>query len=183
LLQLSRQALQHAAGRQPLPPLDLSTLPARLQQPGASFVTLTMDGQLRGCIGTLEPRLPLAEDVRQQTTAAALYDPRFPPVSPEEVPHISIEISVLSPLRPLIYQGAKDLLSKLQPGVDGVLISDGLRRATFLPQVWEKTPDAETFLAMLCQKAGLAPDHWKRGDLRVFTYRVESFEEEDPAKS
>lgn len=177
LLKLARQALESAVRGQSLPPLDLSTLTPTLRENGASFVTLTIDGDLRGCVGALEPYQPLAEDVREHAVAAALEDYRFPPVSEAELPKIHIEISRLTLPVPLTYTDAQDLLAKLRPGVDGVILRDGWRRATFLPQVWEKIPDKADFLDNLCYKMGVAPDTWRRKHLDVLIYEVEEFHE------
>ena len=177
LLELARQALQDAVYDQMSPPLDLKTLPPRLRQAGASFVTLTRLGELRGCIGALEPYLPLAEDVREHAMAAALNDYRFPPVQPAELPEIRIEVSRLTSPQDLEYTGAQDLLARLRPHVDGVILSDSFHRATFLPQVWEKIPDPEMFLDHLCQKMGAAPDLWRYRKLKVQVYQVEEFHE------
>ncbi len=177
LLRLAREALQQGVAGQTMPVLNLQSLPPALRATGASFITLTIAGELRGCIGALEPYQPLAEDVREHAVAAALEDPRFPPVSREEVGRIKIEISRLTLPRDLEYTDAEDLLGKLHPHVDGVILRDGMRRATFLPQVWEKIPDKEQFLDNLCYKMGAAPDTWRRKHLEVLTYQVEEFEE------
>jgi AmmeMemoRadiSam system protein A len=121
--------------------------------------------------------MPLADDVREHAVAAAVEDFRFSPVRPDEVSSIEVEISVLTPPRPLRYELVDELLGKLRPGIDGVILESGYHRATFLPQVWDKVPDPEAFLGMLCEKAGLAYDAWRKGDLRVSTYQVESFHE------
>jgi AmmeMemoRadiSam system protein A len=178
LLQLARQALELAVNGHPLPPLDLKSLPPRLSEPGASFVTLTRGGELRGCIGALEPYLPLAEDVREHAAAAALQDFRFPPVRPEELPDINIEISRLTAPKTLAYDSPQELLERLCPHLDGVILRDGLRRATFLPQVWEKLPDAALFMSHLCQKMGAPPDLWRVRKMDVQVYQVEEFHEE-----
>jgi AmmeMemoRadiSam system protein A len=177
LLQIARQALEACVCGTFLPPLDWDSLPACFKEPGATFVTLTRLGQLRGCIGALEARQPLAEDVREHAQAAALEDYRFLQVVPEELPHITIEISRLTTPQPLAYQGPEDLISKLRPGMDGVVLREGLRRATFLPQVWEKIADPELFLSHLCQKMGISPNAWRQKKLEVFTYQVEEFHE------
>jgi AmmeMemoRadiSam system protein A len=132
---------------------------------------------LRGCIGALEPYQALAEDVREHAVAAALEDYRFPPVQRAELGNIQIEVSRLTIPEKLDYRDPADLLAKLHPGVDGVILRDGIRRATFLPQVWEKIPDAKSFLANLCYKMGAAPDAWKRKHLEVLVYQVEEFHE------
>ena len=148
-----------------------------LRGDGASFVTLTKHGQLRGCIGSLEPRRSLAVDVRENAVAAALQDPRFPPVRREELGDLHIEVSVLSIPQRLEYDGVDDLIAKLRPGIDGVVIERGWNRATFLPQVWEKVPSAHQFLQHLCLKAYLPVDAYRDADLDVYTYQVEEFEE------
>jgi AmmeMemoRadiSam system protein A len=155
----------------------MEALTARLRENGASFVTLTENGELRGCIGALEPYQSLAEDVREHAVSAALNDYRFPPVRSTELSGIHIEVSRLTAPVPLEYENWKDLLVKLRPGVDGVVLRDGARRATFLPQVWEKIPKAEDFLDNLCYKMGAAPDSWRRKHLEVLVYQVEEFHE------
>ncbi len=177
LLKLARQALEAGLRDNKLPPLNLESLTPLLQAPGASFVTLTRHGQLRGCIGALEPSIPLAEDVREHALAAALHDYRFPSVQPEELDEIEIEISRLTVPVPLDYDDDEDLLKKLRPGIDGVVLLDGRQRATFLPQVWEKAPDPVDFLNQLCYKMGAAADLWRRKHLDVLIYQVEEFHE------
>lgn len=177
LLRIARESIENAVSRKPSIPLDLRTMPAALQETGASFVTLTKNGMLRGCIGALEPYQPLAEDVREHAAAAALEDYRFPPVQLEELKDLSIEISRLTVPRPLPYDTPQDLLNKLRPGVDGVVLKDGINRATFLPQVWEQLPEKEAFLSHLCRKMGAADDHWKHRKLLVLIYQVEEFHE------
>ncbi len=177
LLRLAREALRQGIGGQRLPALSLEGLSPVLRAEGASFVTLTIAGQLRGCIGALEPYQPLAQDVREHAVAAALQDPRFPPVSPEEVEAIEIEISRLTFPTKLDYTDAEDLLGRIHPHVDGVIVRDGFRRTTFLPQVWEKIPDKAEFLDNLCYKMGEPPDTWRRKHLDVQVYQVEEFSE------
>jgi len=133
LLEIARQAIRSVVEGVPLETIDLAGLPMVLREEGVSFVTLTIAGQLRGCIGALEAYQPLALDVQEHAVAAATEDYRFPPVGREELPLIEIEISRLTPMRALDYSGSQDLLDKLRPGVDGVVIRDGMRRATFLP--------------------------------------------------
>ncbi len=179
LLTLARETIEQAVrhpGHEAEVPLDPPT--DRLNEPGASFVTLhTTTGALRGCIGSLIARRPLVEDVHANALAAAFHDPRFPPVTSAELTHLVVEVSVLSQPEPLTYKGPKDLVKKLRPNVDGVILRQGMHRATFLPQVWEQLPSAETFLSHLCQKAGLPPNAWQTGDLEISTYQVEEFEE------
>ena len=177
LLRMAREALEYGVRGRKLPPLDKNSLSKGLQEDGASFVTLTVRGQLRGCIGALEAYQPLAEDVREHAIAAALEDPRFPPVSDRELNGINIEVSRLTRPVPLEYKDADDLLSKLRPHVDGVILKDGYRRATFLPQVWEKIPDRAAFLDNLCYKMGARDDLWRVKHLDVLIYQVEEFHE------
>lgn len=177
LLDLAREAVLCAAREEELPDPDLEALPETLRRTRASFVTLNKGGQLRGCIGSLEARRPLALDVRENAVGAAARDPRFPRVGPEEVEAVTIEVSVLSRPERLTYDGLDDLCDKLQPGVDGVVIERGWQRATFLPQVWQKLPDEGQFLHRLCLKAGMAPSAFSTGEVDVYTYQVEKFGE------
>lgn len=177
LLNIAREALENSVRGEALETINLDELPDKLREKGASFVTLTIEGYLRGCIGGLEATCSLAEDVQQHAIAAAFNDYRFPPVRSDELDDITIEISYLTPPLPLIYKDPSDLLDRLRPGVDGVVIRDGMRRATFLPQVWEKIPEPEAFLNMLCQKMGTSPDLWQKKIVEVLTYQVEKFSE------
>jgi AmmeMemoRadiSam system protein A len=177
LLELARKALEDGVNGRPLSPLDLSNYPPRLSHPGATFITLTIDGELRGCIGSLEAKRPLVEDVRYHAVAAAMDDYRFPPVEKRETSIISIEISRLTKPRIVEYNNPDELPKILRPGVDGVILMEGIRRTTFLPQVWAKVPDAETFLSMLSRKMCQSSDYWRSGSVRVLTYQVEEFHE------
>ncbi len=177
LLKQARRAIEQAVGGRDLPPLDLDQVPPRLREIGATFVTLTLDGKLRGCIGTLEAYQPLIEDVRDHAISAALEDYRFPPVRPAEVERLRIEISRLTSPQPLDYDSPLDLLRKLRPGIDGVVIRDEGRRATFLPQVWHSLPDPEDFMDQLCLKMGAPRKLWRLKKLDVQTYQVEEFHE------
>jgi len=177
LLKLARTTIERAArGDKSVALLTPPT--SRLEQPGAAFVTLhTRDGRLRGCIGSLIAHRSLIEDVQHNATAAALEDPRFSPVNTAELDNIVIEVSVLTTPEPLNFDEPDDLIRKLRPNVDGVLIERGWNRATFLPQVWEQLPSHEEFLSHLCNKAGLPANAWQWPDLKVSTYQVEEFEE------
>ncbi len=177
LLRLAREAMERGVRGEKLSPLDESTLSLHLREQGSSFITLTVRGELRGCIGGLEARQSLAEDVREHAVAAALEDPRFPRVSERELNGIKIEVSRLTRPLPLEYKDADDLLSKLRPHVDGVILRDGYRRATFLPQVWEKISDPAEFLNSLCYKMGVSESLWRSKHLEAFTYQVEEFRE------
>lgn len=145
-----------------------------LNLPGASFVTLKLDDDLRGCIGSLEARKPLGEDVAHNARAAAYRDPRFPPVSSHERPRLQIEVSVLSTREPIDVASESDLLSQLRPGVDGIYLEYGGMSSTFLPQVWESLPDPAQFMAHLKQKAGLPADFWN-ANLRLSRYTVQKY--------
>ena len=177
LLGIARHAIEKSVNQLPIDELDIYKFPQRLQEQGASFVTLTLDDQLRGCIGSLEAYQPLALDVQEHAVAAALEDYRFPPVMPGEVEMLEIEISCLTPSQPLDYSSSQELISKLRPGIDGVVLRSGMRRSTFLPQVWEKLPTPQEFLTQLCYKMGASGDLWQREKLQVLTYQVEEFRE------
>lgn len=145
----------------------------------AVFVTLSKRQALRGCIGSLVAVESLAESVRRNAVNAALHDPRFPPLTLEELESVHIEISVLGVPQPLPYSDTEHLLTQLEPGRDGLILQGpGGARATFLPQVWRQLPAAADFLSALCRKAGLAADAWRKGGMSYQRYRVESFEEE-----
>ncbi len=148
-----------------------------LCQPGGTFVTLKIDGQLRGCIGSLEPREAIHASVRHNALNAAFHDWRFAPLKAEELARVHIEVSILTVPAPLTYGDADELKTLLRPGVDGLIIRKDHHAATFLPQVWEQLPRVEDFLSHLCRKAGLAADAWRQGDLAVQTYQVTAFEE------
>lgn len=177
LLRIAREAIKYSLKARPLPPLDGHPLTPLLLENGASFVTLTIRGGLRGCIGALEAFQPLAQDVREHAIAAAFEDPRFPPLSEHELDRVEIEVSRLTTPQELNYSTSDDLLKKLRPHVDGVILKQGFRRATFLPQVWEKIPDPVEFLDQLCYKMGARPGLWREGKVQVFIYQVEEFHE------
>ena len=151
---------------------------AELARPAATFVTLRRSGELRGCIGSLEPRRPLGTDVRENATAAAFRDPRFAPLDRDEFERISIEVSLLSATEPLDVQDEEDFLAQVRPGRDGLVLAFGGHRATFLPQVWEAFPEPREFLTALKQKAGLAADFWSP-DMNVSRYGVTKWTERD----
>ena len=155
---------------------DITTDPA-LQEQRGTFVTLKIRGQLRGCMGCLTPSETILEGIQRNALNAAFKDPRFPALTAPELEEAEIEISILTSPQELQHDGSNDLLAKLRPNIDGVIISKGLARATFLPQVWEQLPRAEDFLAHLCRKAGLSFDEWQKGELDVATYQVQYFHE------
>jgi uncharacterized protein len=177
LLKIARQALTQAANHLAIKAINYTELPERLNLDGATFVTLTEGGDLRGCVGALEPYQSLAEDVCEHAIAAGLDDPRFPPVRPDELADIQIEISRLTIPTPLQYSDPKELAKLVRPNIDGLILRDGFHRATFLPQVWEKLPDVEDFLGHLCRKMGASPDLWKKRILQALVYQVEEFHE------
>jgi uncharacterized protein len=177
LLELARQALEEAVKGEKLTPLKLEKESDCLQEIGASFITLTRKGELRGCIGALEATMPLAVDVREHAVAAALQDYRFQSVTQDELSEIEIEISCLTAPQRLEYREDKELLCKLRPELDGVILKKDNRRATFLPQVWKKVPSPEDFLSYLCHKLGEPPDAWRTQNLEVWVYQVEEFHE------
>lgn len=177
LLALARETLRRCTAGEALPAPDPCKVPPRLAEPAACFVTLTRSGELRGCIGTLEPRAPLWRAVMENTCAAALRDRRFAPVAREEVAGLRIEISVLGPLRRLVAATPAELLAQLEPGRDGVVLERAGCRATFLPQVWEKLPSRVVFLDQLARKAGLPLEAWQLPDTQVWVYTVEHFME------
>ncbi|MES1240296.1 MAG: AmmeMemoRadiSam system protein A [Acidobacteriota bacterium] len=142
-----------------------------LCEPGATFVTLRRHGELRGCVGSIQPYRPLLDDVRNNARAAAFSDARFAPVERDEYPELSVEVSLLSPCEPLEPGSQEETLARLRPGVDGVVFEFQGRRSTFLPQVWEQLPDPWDFLAQLKRKAGLPPAFW-HPDVRLWRYTV-----------
>lgn len=177
LLDLARLSIKKAVHNEMPLRINPADYPAPLNEMGASFVTLTIRGNLRGCIGALEPYQSLVEDVYEHASAAALHDYRFSPLKPQELDLIHIEISRLTLPEILDYQKPDDLPALLKPGEDGVIIRDGLRRATFLPQVWVQIPTPESFLTQLCQKMNAPGNLWRQKVLRVEIYHVEEFEE------
>jgi AmmeMemoRadiSam system protein A len=150
----------------------------KFQERRGTFVTLTINGALRGCIGHIIPQESLIEGVRVNAMNAAFRDPRFRPLGQNEFEKIKIEVSILTEPKPLAYTDANDLLSKLRPETDGLIIRQGYHQATFLPQVWEQLPNKRDFLTHLCLKAGLSGEAWIYDKLEVHTYQVQAFEEE-----
>ncbi|HRC85110.1 MAG TPA: AmmeMemoRadiSam system protein A [Thermoanaerobaculia bacterium] len=172
-LEQARGVIRHqVVGEAPRP--WPSPLPEGLAAPGASFVTLHLEQQLFGCMGTLEAWRSLAEDIESNAYAAAFRDPRARPLRAPEVELLSVHISVLGPTEPLPAASEKELLSRLQPGEDGLVLYEGSQRATFLPAVWETLPEPAQFLAALKRKAGLPASYWSR-TLRFARYGVEAF--------
>lgn len=177
LLNLARETIGNALDGKPEPGIDFDSLSDNLREAGASFVTLTRHGELRGCIGSLEAHQSLAIDVRERAFQAAFEDYRFHPLDQKELPEISIEISRLTAPVELEYENPTDLPGLLKQGVDGVILQYGYRRATFLPQVWDQLPSPEDFLSHLCAKMGSPADLWRHRKLKVAIYHVEEFHE------
>ncbi|MBL1217042.1 MAG: AmmeMemoRadiSam system protein A [Planctomycetes bacterium] len=176
LSRLAYASVQHGIdrGRALTPDLDgyRESMPV-LIEPRATFVTIRHHQDLVGCIGTLQPVRPLAQDVSHNAYAAGFEDPRSPGVTRSMLPHLDIHISLLNPPRVLECETEQDLLTQLRPGVDGLILEDGFRRATFLPAVWESIGDPVEFVHQLKRKAGLAPDHWSN-TMKCSCYTVES---------
>jgi AmmeMemoRadiSam system protein A len=147
-----------------------------LAEHGASFVTLTQQGELRGCIGTLQANRPLLADVKSNAVSAAFRDPRFPPLRAAELDITRVEISLLSPPREMTFGDEFDALAQLRPEVDGVIFEYAQHRSTFLPQVWEQLPQPREFMAHLKRKAGLPADFWRQG-VKLSRYSVEKWKE------
>lgn len=174
LIEIARHAISRIVNNSGDKQPDSRKLPAELMQKRATFVTLTIGGQLRGCIGMLEACRPLAEDVAENARAAAFEDPRFPPLTKKEFAKLEIHISVLSPPEEMSFSSEADLLSKIRPGIDGLILQEGFRRGTFLPSVWEELPEKKLFWAHLKLKAGLPAAYWS-DTVRVFRYTTEYF--------
>jgi len=196
LLELAKRSIQHGlqTGR-PLK-INLDDYPEELTETRATFVTLQINHQLRGCIGMLEAVRPLAEDIAENAFSAAFRDPRFPPLQADELDDLEIHLSLLTPAEPMTFTSEQDLISQLQPGIDGLILEEpevynaankreqlppridglilekGRRRGTFLPSVWESLPEPEQFLRHLKQKAGLPPDYWSK-NIRIYRYQTE----------
>ena len=177
LLDIARASIANGLKQgQPLP-VKWEDYPAVLQTPGACFVTLQIKQQLRGCIGSLEAFRPLLEDVAENAFAAAFRDPRFAPISEQEFDQLDYHISILSPAERVAFKSENDLLKKLRPGVDGLVLEEKGQRGTFLPSVWEQLPEPRQFLAQLKVKAGLPADYWS-DNIRIERYTVEDIKSE-----
>lgn len=178
LLAIARATISTALGQSQAAAEDADWL----QEPGATFVTLTQHGELRGCIGSVQAHRALLADVQANAVGAALRDPRFAPLTLQELTMTRIEVSLLSPMQTLHFESQAHALAQLEPGVDGVLLEFGQYRSTFLPQVWEQLPTPAEFLAHLKHKAGLPPDFWAAG-LRLQRYTVRKWKEPVAAPS
>ena len=180
LLELARKTLREVVMEGRVPAMDADAMPAKFRQRKGCFVTLTKGGGLRGCIGHIVATMPLYQAVIDNTRSAATRDSRFQPVRTDELGKIEIEISVLTEPQALEFAAPAELLDKLRPGIDGVVLHVGGRSATYLPQVWEHLPKKEDFLNTLAQKAGCPADAWRGAGVKVLTYQVEAFKESPP---
>jgi AmmeMemoRadiSam system protein A len=159
LLSLARAAIEKGLCGEELP-VAAEEYPQRLRAPGASFVTLEVDAELRGCIGSLTARQPLVVDVAVNARSAAFRDPRFPALTWREFRRLDIHLSLLSAPEPMTVGSEEELLAQLRPGVDGLILEEGFHRGTFLPAVWEQLPDPREFVRQLKRKAGFPADYW-----------------------
>lgn len=178
LLKLARRAIEYYLDHKSqltIPDSDLPSKEFLIKQP--CFVTLTKDGQLRGCVGHLEPIQPLYKDVIENAIAAAFFDSRFWPMGKEELTQIKIEISILSLPKKLSFKNLNDLIKSLSETKPGVIIQRGINKATFLPQVWDELAEPEEFLSDLCLKAGLDSKDWQSKKIVISSYSVEAFKE------
>lgn len=172
LLALARKSIAHGLRFGSPLRVEPSEWPEALQAPGASFVTLRRKGALRGCVGTLERHLPLVVDVAQNAWRAAFEDSRFPPLRAQEQTGLQVQVSVLGALAPFSVASRAELLAALEPGKTGLVLAEGVKRATFLPAVWDSLEAPQDFVSQLMAKAGLPEDHWSP-DLRFWRYTVQ----------
>ncbi|MBW2321385.1 MAG: AmmeMemoRadiSam system protein A [Deltaproteobacteria bacterium] len=178
LVKLARKTIAERLGKKPITVDPDAMADIAFQDHRGTFVTLTINKQLRGCIGNLDATESILAGIKRNAVNAAFHDPRFPALKANELDRVDIEVSILTEPQRLEYGDSKDLLSKLRVHVDGVILSKGTSSATFLPQVWEQLPRPDQFLSHLCMKAGLPADDWKKSRLDILTYQVQYFEEE-----
>lgn len=176
LLQIARTAISRALHVPGTSAAEIEANMSWLSKPGATFVTLTQWGELRGCIGSLQACDPLIEDVSNNAVSAALYDPRFLPLAADELDTVNLEVSLLSELQPLGFTSEADALAQLRPDIDGIVFEYGPYRSTFLPQVWESLPQPRQFLARLKSKARLSENFWAE-EVRLSRYTVSKWRE------
>lgn len=178
LLQLARRALEEYLQTKKVIQLETSELPEIFLNKKATFVTLTRNRQLRGCIGDLNPIKPLFQSVIDNSLASAFLDPRFSPLKQAEIKNIKIEISVLSSLKQIpVFQNRRQILDYFDRKKPGVFIKKNGQQATFLPQVWEELAFPKDFISQLCLKARLSPDAWEEPTTTIYEYEVEKFKE------
>jgi AmmeMemoRadiSam system protein A len=175
ILQLARQTIARRLG---IESETIDVMDSAFDVESGSFVTLKIKGSLRGCIGNLSASESIAAGIQRNAISAAFHDSRFSPLTASEFKDVEIDISILSQPQSLEYRDGADLISKLRPGVDGVVLKLGGAGATFLPQVWDQLPDPELFLGHLCRKAGLMEAAWKDSHPEIEIYQVQCFEEE-----
>jgi AmmeMemoRadiSam system protein A len=174
LRDLAYQSIQNGLKTGKALEIDITQYPRELQEKKATFVTLHRNKQLRGCIGILKPMRPLAEDVAYNAWAAAFTDSRFMPLAENELDDLDVHISILGSPEDIEFNSEDDLVGKIRPGVDGLILEDGIHKGTFLPSVWESLTDSKAFLDHLKLKAGLPADYWS-DTLKVKRYSVEEF--------
>lgn len=172
LMQIAKDSIAYGLEQGQSLPVNSKDYAPELQEKRATFVTLEIKHQLRGCIGMLEALRPLALDVAENAFAAAFRDPRFSPVPIKELALLDIHLSILSPAEPIIFYSEEDLIRQLRPGIDGLIMQEGGQRGTFLPSVWESLTEPEEFLQQLKQKTGLAEDYWSNS-LKISRYLCE----------
>ena len=175
LLNLAKISIKHGLETGRPIPVNPEDYDPQLLEYGACFVTLQINHELRGCIGSLEAYRPLAEDVADNAFSAAFRDPRFPRLVDSEYEHLQYHISVLDKPRPMTFTSEQDLLQQIRPGIDGLVMHDNFNKGTFLPSVWESLPEPEDFLRHLKMKAGLSPGYWS-DTIQVERYTVEDIE-------
>ena len=180
LIELAEQTIRNGAARNTSGPPTIAhdELPLWARTPAATFVTVYVDGTLNGCVGTLMPVRPLAEDIVTNAYRAAFEDPRFTGVTANDLADLFVHVAILGPLEPLTVDDERDLLEQIRVGVDGVVLDDGDRRGTFLPAVWAKLPDPRAFLGQLKRKAGFADDEWP-ATLQTYRFSVDEFDRSD----
>lgn len=176
LLRVARESIQYGLKHRHAMSFDADAYDEQLQLQGACFVTINKNGALRGCIGTLLPYQSLVNDVAEHARAAAFSDPRFSPLTGDELADILISVSVLGRPSAINFSDEDDLVSQLRPSQDGLIFEDGGHRGTFLPSVWESLPESRQFLQQLKRKAGLPADYWS-DSLKISRYTTQSFSE------
>ena len=174
LLRVAADSIRHGLETGHALNINVEDYSSALQENGASFITLTIQQQLRGCIGMLSATRPLIKDVAENAFAAAFEDPRFPPLTQAEYGQLEYHISILNPAEDMTFESETDLLQQLRPGVDGLILEDRGRKATFLPSVWESLSNPAEFLQHLKQKAGFPTDYWS-DSIRIQRYTVQEF--------
>jgi hypothetical protein len=179
MLGIARASVRHGLEKGTEPGVALDRLPGVLRHPGASFVTLKQAGDLRGCIGSIAASRPLAQDVAVNAFKAAFHDPRFPPLTMDEAKDIHLEISLLSEPEPFPVESESQLIADLRPGIDGLILADGSRRAVFLPAVWESLKEPRDFVSRLKQKGGWSRDYWS-DDIAASRFTAEKIAEPFP---